>query len=78
MEWGLLKKEFTERVNWRSVCYHIINSVKNAGRCLFFFICEFFSKTGIFQSYLCLHDTSSHPPSLGIHCYPTAQETGIN
>lgn len=42
-------KDFTETVNWGSVYYYIIDSVKNVGRCLFFF-CEFLSKTGIFQS----------------------------
>lgn len=62
-------KDFTETVNWGSVCYYIIDSVKNVGRCLFFF-CKFLSKTGIFQPYLHVHDTSSHPPSLGIHRYP--------
>lgn len=65
----LLKKDFNEIVNWGSVCYHIIDSVKNAGRCLFF-SANSFPKLEYSNSYLCVHDTSSHPSSLGISRYP--------
>ena len=34
--WGLLKNNFTERMNLENVCYHIIDLVKNAVRCLYF------------------------------------------
>lgn len=51
MGWGLFKKDFTERVNLRHVSYHIIDSVKNAGRWFFFFFSsKFLSKTIMFQS----------------------------
>lgn len=72
MRWGLLKKGFTEEVNLGGICYHIIDSVKNARKCLGFFC---FQKipfqihdTPVPTSGLCDHsrDTSFHPPLIAI------------